>query len=210
MSPSKLLKGKVNINDMLTHYDRLFNKTKGVEKVKEQTKTDSHDNTQQQKQDSIEMLPESREDTSLIALNNKDNPQISIFDAYAFNEVMRRYENSIVQITKQEILLKEQDKVKDEYEQKIDSIKNQYEEKISEFSDIKEKENNMREILDQVNVLMDEKDEKILQYETNLHKRNSELSKIKKELNDKEDALVKMERQLYSVLFKITESNTLV
>lgn len=226
MSPNNLLKGKININDLLSQYDRIFQKPK-VQKSVENTVNEilgddledviSQDdileeavNNEESSKNISEMLPQKKDSNAIVAINNKDNPQISMFDAYAFNEVMRRYENSIIQLTKQSMKIQDNEQIKESYEQKINDIKTQYEHKITEIDEIKEREDSMREIIDQVNVIMDEKDEKLHEYELSVAQKTAELSLIKQELREKQESIENMERQLYTVLFKISESNTLV
>lgn len=205
MSPKHQFKTKINMDELLNQYEKFFQKPK-----EEQLEEPIRNNEKIESLENLEFLPLAREENSLITLNNKNNPKISIFDAYAFNEVMRRYENSIVQLTKQEIQLKENSDVAGKYENEIGKIKNGYEQKIAELELSVENEGNLREILDQVNFILDEKDEKIAEFKTINDERKSELDKMKKELEEKQLTIKNMESQLYTVLFKINEASTLV
>ena len=218
MAVNKAMKDRVKLSDLLSQYDRFFNKPQkeSVESEYNNSKLDEkteEKTTAEELKEEKPMLPrttEMSESSEIIAINNKDNPQISMFDAYAFNEVLRRYENSIVQLTRQEIQIKDTESIKKEYEQKISEMQQDFEVDKSELEDLKEKETSMREVLDSVNVILDEKDEAILSYEQTLKERKTEINLIKQELKEKDMAIEAMEKQLYSVLFKISESNTLV
>lgn len=204
---SKTQKGKISVSNLLNQYEKLFSKPKPQndppqENVSDQKFSESSQNTN--------LVSDNADKNSLIAFNNVDNPKISIFDAYAFNEVMRRYENSIVELTKKEIILNDYDSVVNGYEEKLNHLESQMESKSSDYNEIKEKEESLREIIDQVNVVLDEKDEKINDYMNKVAKRDAEIDKMKKELKDKEESIKNMETQLYSVLFKVSESGVLV
>jgi hypothetical protein len=198
MTLTKETNRKVNVSDLLNQYEKIMDPVPEEEQVKNNT-----ENNKENEAKSAELMPQKTDHSSLISFNNKDNPQISIFDAYAFNEVMRRYENSIVQLTKQDIAIKEHDN-------DVEKIKLEYENKLIELREETDNFEQLRDTLDQVNVILDEKDDKILEYSTMLNKKNYEIDKIKKIIKEKEEIIKKMESQLYSVLFKVTEHNTCV
>jgi chromosome segregation ATPase len=198
MAFTKQSQKNVNVKDLLNQYEKMFDESKKDEQV-----TQSPPNNEKNDPARNEVMVQNAEQNALISFNNKDNPAISIFDAYAFNEVMRRYENSIVQLTRQELEIKD-------YTGKIEDVKEEYEQKMAQLKANGQEDAQLRETLDQINIILDEKDDKIVEYSTLVDKKESEINKIRKELKEKEAAIKKMESQLYSVLFKVSESNTLV